>query len=75
MGFTKNFKGFSLQQQTEIWSRWRKGESLSEIGRALRKHAGSIFHIISFNGGVSPLPRRRSKRVLTLEEREEISRG
>ena len=75
MGSTENFRGFSPQQQTEIWSRWRKGESLSDIGRAIGKQAGSIFHVITFYGGISPLPRRRSKRVLTLEEREEISRG
>ena len=75
MGSTENFRGFSPQQQTEIWSRWRKGESLSDIGRAIGKQASSIFHVITFYGGISPLPRRRSKRVLTLEEREEISRG
>lgn len=75
MSSSSHFRGFSTKQQTDIWTRWRKGESLSEIGRGIGKHAGSIYHLIAFYGGMSPLPRRRSKKVLTLEEREEISRG
>ena len=75
MGTSNHFRGFSTKEQTDIWAKWREGQSLSEIGRCIGKHAGSIFHLIAFYGGISPLPRCRSKRVLTLEEREEISRG
>ncbi|MBP9729518.1 MAG: IS30 family transposase [Gammaproteobacteria bacterium] len=75
MGSRDDFRGFSSKQQIDIWARWRKGESLSEIGRGIGKHAGSIHHLIGFYGGISPLPRSRSKKALTLEEREEISRG
>lgn len=75
MSSSGHFRGFSTKQQTDIWVRWRKGESLSEIGRGIGKHAGSIYYLIAFYGGISPLLRRRSKRVLTLKEREEISRG
>ena len=48
---------------------------LSDIGRALGKHAGSVHGVVSSNGGIVPSDRRRSRLALTLAEREEISRG
>jgi IS30 family transposase len=62
-------------KKQEVWARWRAGESLSEIGRALGKHAGSIHGVLKANGGVMPAGRTRSRRALTLSDREEISRG
>ena len=67
--------GLSAAQKADLWHRWKQGQSLSEIGRALGKHAGSIHGVVSSNGGCMPTSRRRSLRVLTLAEREEISRG
>lgn len=67
--------GFSLEQQSDIWHRWKKGDSLSDIGRAISKNPGSIHHLIAFHGGISPKPRKRSKKALTFNEREEISRA
>src|SRR5450756_751920 len=66
--------GLTLSQKKELWQRWKEGQSLSEIGRALGKHAGSIHGVIKVNGGVVPAARTRSVRVLALVEREEISR-
>jgi IS30 family transposase len=62
-------------QKAELWERWKNGESLSEIGRALGKHAGSVFGVLKTHGGIVPTLRSRSRRTLTLSEREEISRG
>lgn len=67
--------GLSAAQKAELWQRWKQGQSLSEIGRALGKHAGSIHGVVSSNGGFIPPLRRRSRWALTLAEREEISRG
>lgn len=67
--------GLSAAQKAELWHRWKQGQSLSEIGRALGKHAGSIHGVLSSNGGVIPPVRKRSRWALTLAEREEISRG
>lgn len=67
--------GLSAQQKTELWSRWRQGQSLSEIGRALGKRAGSIYGVLAAYGGVTPCARSRSARTVSLAEREEISRG
>lgn len=46
-----------------------------EIGRALGKHAGSVFGVVNAKGGFSPPDRRRHRLALTPVEREEISRG
>src|SRR5215218_2439964 len=62
------------------WS-WRslkvrqKGESISDIARALQKAPGSIHGMIEATGGFSPPERHRRRCALTPAEREEISRG
>lgn len=67
-------RGLSPQQRVQLWRRWKDGQSLSDIGRALGKPPGSVHGFISARGGISPLTRYRSRRSLTLHEREEISR-
>lgn len=71
----KRRRGLSPEQKAMLWRRWKDGESLSEIGRSLGKHAASIHAIVRLNGGIMPTARKRSPRALTLAEREEISRG
>src|SRR3984885_9702866 len=67
--------GLSAAQSIDIWRLWKAGESLHEIGRAFGKDHGSIQFLLSKRGGVAPPVRRRSLRTLTLDEREDISRG
>jgi hypothetical protein len=67
--------GLSSQQKEELWARWRAGQSLSDIGRALGKHAASVFGVVRLKGGIAPPVRICSHRSLTLRDREEISRG
>ncbi|MCJ7439882.1 MAG: IS30 family transposase [Acidimicrobiia bacterium] len=67
--------GMSDERKRELWDRWKEGESISEISRAMGKPAGSVFTILRSNGGVVPAPRRRREGHLSVEEREEISRG
>lgn len=67
--------GLSHAQKAELWQRWKAGESLSDIGRALGKHAASVFGVIAGKGGFAPVPRLRKSISLSLIEREEISRG
>lgn len=75
MIYTASKRNFTEHQQNAIWSLWSQGKSLSEIGRQLNKHAGSIFCFLQKYGGIKPTKPTRSKRALTLLEREEISRG
>src|SRR5712692_7722714 len=67
--------GLSAAQRTEVWRRWKAGQSLHEIGRAFGKPHTSIHCLLSHHGGIVPAARRRSLLALTLAEREDISRG
>ncbi len=68
-------RGLSAAGKKEMWKRWRAGESISDIARALQKPPGSIHTMIEATGGFSPPERRRRRCALTPTEREEISRG
>src|SRR5450759_2868894 len=65
----------SAAQKAELWGRWKSGQSLNEIGRALGKDHVVIHFLLARHGGIVPATRRRSLRSLTLAEREDISRG
>src|ERR1700689_4284614 len=65
----------SAAQRTELWSRWKAGESLHRIGRALDRPHTSIHCLLSHHGGIVPAVRRRSVHSLNVVEREDISRG
>jgi transposase, IS30 family len=58
-----------------MWSRWKAGQSLHQIGRVFGKSHVSIHFMLSQHGGIVPAARRRSLVTLTLAEREDISRG
>ena len=68
-------RGLSDVQRRELWDRWGAGESISAIGRALGRPPGSVFSVLRSNGGYVPPRRCRRAGALSLEEREEISRG
>src|SRR5258708_13720292 len=65
----------SANQRTDLWSRWKAGQSLHEIGRAFGKDHVSIQFILAQHSGIVPAARRRSLLTLKLAEREDISRG
>src|SRR5271154_3772543 len=68
-------RGFTAAERTELWDRWKRGESLKAIGRAFGKPSSSIYFQVAPHGGIRPAERRRSRLALTLAEREVISRG
>jgi IS30 family transposase len=65
----------SAVERRELWARWQRGESVSQIGRALERAPSSIHYALRQRGGIAPPPRRRRDSALSCEEREEISRG
>src|SRR6202034_972749 len=65
----------SAAQKTEIWKRWKAGQTLHEIGRAFDKPHTTIHQFLLPSGVFLPAARRRSRLALTLAEREDISRG
>ncbi|WP_457934204.1 IS30 family transposase [Pseudoalteromonas sp. SCSIO 43210] len=68
-------RGLSDIEKLKAWFLWREGKTLSEIGLRLDRHAGSIFGVLKLKGGISPVQRKRRLSFLSLEERENISRG
>ena len=67
--------GLSSIEKRDVWSRWKAGQTLHEIGRAYGKPHNSIRAVLLPRGGIPPVARRRSRLALTLAEREDISRG
>src|ERR1700686_2608984 len=45
----KFHRGFTAAEKTELWDRWKRGESLKAIGRAFGKQSSSIY----FFGGAA----------------------
>ena len=67
---------FTPKQRAELWERWKSGQCVADIARALeRRNKSGVYRVLAINGGIAPAPRRRAPRALKLEEREEISRG
>jgi IS30 family transposase len=62
-------------QCAKLWQMYRAGESILAIGRALGRSETALHRVLQATGGIAPAVRRRSARVLSLGEREEISRG
>ncbi len=66
---------YTQSQIAQMWDRWQEGISLNEIGRMFDRGHSSVQRILAESGGIRPPQRRRSRRALSLAEREEISRG
>ena len=67
--------GVTAEQEAELWRRYKANESLLETARVLGQPYGTLYSRIVLRGGCAPIQRRRHQRVLSLSEREDISRG
>jgi len=61
--------------KAEVWERYGSGQSASAIGRVMGWAPASVAELIRSAGGIRPKPPCRSAVRLSLDEREEISRG
>lgn len=68
-------RSLTAEQQREIWDRLARGERAYTIGPAVGCHQDTVRELAACTGGIRPRERTRSARSLSLEEREEISRG
>lgn len=60
---------FTPEQRAELWERWKQGQSISSISRALdRRTKGGVQRIVSLHGGIAPSARRRAASALELGE-------
>jgi len=61
---------FTPEQRAELWERWKSGQCVADIARALeRRNKSGVYRILALNGGIAPAPRRRVSR-LRLSSRE-----
>jgi hypothetical protein len=58
-----------------MWDRWQKGDSLEKIAQLFDRTHSSVAVIFRRTGGIRPPKRTRSRRALSIAEREEVSRG
>jgi len=65
-------RGFTATEKTELWDRWKRGESLKAIGRAFGKPSSSIYFLVAPHGGIRPAQRCRSRLALTLDDRRMV---
>lgn len=63
------------RQRSELWRRWKAGESVVQIAMALDRWPMSIYELLRRHGGIAPRVRQRAVGALRPEEREEISRA
>lgn len=66
---------YTKEVRSKIWDRYQQGKSLKSIARLLGTQSSSIYSQLVPTGGIRPPERKRSKRALSMAEREEISRG
>lgn len=69
------WRRLSTTQLRELWTRWKDGQTLEEIGRALARPPASVYSVLRRHGGIAPRERTRAAHTLCMAEREEISRG
>ena len=72
---TRAWTKLSAAERAEVWTRWRRGEQIEGIAKALKRASPSVARELDYTGGIAPRARRRSERTLSIGEREEISRG
>jgi len=71
----RRYRRISAAQERALWARWKRGESVRAIERALVMQPKALQGVVARHGGIAPAPRTRAPRVLCTGEREEISRG
>jgi IS30 family transposase len=66
---------YTDELKSYIWDRYQQGDAVKAIARSFDRPSSSIHRQLALTGGIRPPDRKRRAQCLTLEEREEISRG
>jgi hypothetical protein len=66
----------STAERAEVWRRWKRGESVSDIGRALGRLRKSVHRVVAAHGGVPPTSAHASTvRADTGRARRDLTRA
>lgn len=68
-------KHLTAADRDEIWVLYAQGLNANEIYKRVGRSYWTVENVFRDTGGIRPRQRTRSRRSLSLEEREEISRG
>jgi IS30 family transposase len=71
----RRVRQWEAAQQRELWERWKAGEPVVQIAKALNRWPMAVYQQLRGHGGIAPTVRQRSASALTVVEREEISRA
>ena len=63
----------SAIDKRDVWSRWKVGQTLHEIGGVYGKCHNTVRAVLLPRGGIPPLARRRSRLPLTFAERGTVN--
>jgi hypothetical protein len=68
---------FTPQQKAELWERWRSGQCIADIARALeRPNKSGVYRVLALSGGIAPVARRRALRAVAARgARGDLARG
>jgi len=66
---------YTDEMKSYIWDRYQQGDAVKAIARSFDRPSSTIHQQLAVTGGIRPPDRKRSSNCLSLEEREEISRG
>ena len=46
---------FTPKQKAELWERWKSGQCVADIARALeRRNKSGVYRVLALNGGIAP---------------------
>lgn len=68
-------RAFSAAELGLLWDGWRDGALLVTLSARLGRSPAAVYYQLARRGGIAPPVRTRAARVLSVGEREEISRG
>lgn len=66
---------FTPAEREAVFGLFKFGETLTDIGSGLERKPATILNLLRRSGGIAPAPKVRPAAALSLEDREEISRG
>ena len=66
----RNRLNYTDELKSDIWNKYKAGESLWSIARSIDRHSSSIYGLLSRTGGIRPPETKRATTALSLTEKK-----